>query len=395
VSERHQVTVLQLLLSLTVGGAEIMAAQIARGLSGSFRLIFACLTEKGLIGDRLSEEGYPIEVLCKRPGLDHQAIRRLRRVVRENRVDLIHAHQYGPFLYAALSRLPFGFGQPPIVLTEHGRADPDPPRPGHFVANRLLLRRRDRVFGVGACVARALIDKEGFQAARVGVIYNGIDLAALEGCQRYRDDVRNELGLGADDVLVIQVARLSQEKNHLAALRALERVIPERPDVRLVIVGDGPEAGAIREEVRRRGLEPYVRLTGMRNDVPRLLGAADVGLLTSTTEGIPLTVAEAMAAGLPVVSTRVGGLPEMLENGSTGFLAPSRDDAALAAHLIRLAADPELRRRLGEAGRARAYADFSEHTMIDKYNCCYHEILEMPANDPAWSPVSRTDSCVG
>lgn len=358
----------QLLFSLQRGGAEVLAARLARQLSGRYRFVFACLDEVGTLGESLRDQGFPIHVLGRRPGVDLACARRLAALARRERFDLIHAHQYSPFLYAGLARWPHR--RPSILFTEHGREFPDVTGRSHKPVNRLLLRRGDRVVGVGQAVRRALVDKEGLPPGRVGVIYNGIDTASYAGAAG-RDEVRRELGLGADDFVIILVARMDPIKDHATALRAVARVAARRDDARLVLVGEGPTAGAVAGEAARLGLGPHVLQLGLRTDVARLLGGADVSLLTSLSEGIPLSLIEAMASGLPVVATRVGGIPEVVQEGLTGLLAPSGDDAGLADALLRLAADPDLRGRLGGQGRARAEAVFSEARMHAAYREAY------------------------
>jgi glycosyltransferase involved in cell wall biosynthesis len=366
-------TVCQLLHTLKVGGAEVLAARLARGLGDRFRMIFACLDELGTLGEELRGEGFPVEVLERRPGVDWGCSRRLRRFLRRENVGLVHAHQYTPFFYALLARFPFR--RVPVLLNEHGRHQPDYPRPKRMLFNRLALRRRDRVVGVGEAVRQALIQNEGFPAARVGVIYNGIDLAPFAEPCPDRTVLRAELGLGANDLVLFQVARLDYLKDHATAIRTLEGVVAVRPDVRLVLVGEGPEQGKIEDLIRQKNLGANVRLLGLRKDVARLLSAADLFLLTSTSEGIPLTLIEAMAAGLPVVSTNVGGVAEVVEEGRTGLLAPSGDDAALAERVLRLAAAPDMRASMGAAGKERAYAVFSEKQMHGNYERLYREML--------------------
>lgn len=367
-------TICQVLHSLQVGGAEVLAARLARRLQGSYRFLFVCLDKLGTLGEELRAEGFPVEVLNRRPGLDWRSTWRLARLLRRERVDLLHAHQYTPFFYALTARW---LGKRiPVLFTEHGRHFPDYPRRKRILANRLLLSRRDRVAVVGEAVRRAVITNEGIPAKRVGVIYNGIDLDAFAKKRQDRDETRRELGVEPSDFVVIQVARLDYLKDHLTAVRALERVAAQRSAVRLVLVGEGPEREKIEEEIRKRQLHSQVRLLGLRTDVARLVAAADVFLLTSISEGIPLTLIEAMAAGLPVVSTRVGGVDEVVEEGSTGLLAPSRDDAALAEHLSRLADDREQRVRMGELGRQRARQMFSESQMHESYLRLYEEMLD-------------------
>ena len=244
-------------------------------------------------------------------------------------------------------------GRSPVLFTEHGRHHPDHPSVKRKLANRLLLRRHDRVVAVGEAVRQALIHNEGIAPGRVDVIYNGIPLERfdLRLTTSQRMAIRTEIGLETDDLMLIQVARLDYLKDHATAIRTVERLVPRKGNARLVLVGEGPERATIENLVRDRGLEGHVKFLGLRTDVPRLLAAADIALLTSISEGIPLTLIEAMAAGLPVVATRVGGVPEVVVDGETGLLAPAGDDRALAELVFRLVATPDLLEDLGVKGR--------------------------------------------
>ena len=363
----------QLLHGLRVGGAEVLAARLARQLGERYRFHFVCLDELGTLGEELHGDGFPVEVLGRRPGVDWRCPLRLARLLRRQGVALVHAHQYTPFFYALTARLLYR--RPPVLFTEHGRWHPDYPRRKRLVANRMLLERRDRVVGVGQAVRNALIDNEGLPPGRVSVVHNGIDLAAFQDRRDCRAAVRKEIGAGPDDFLILQVARLDPLKDHLTALRTVERLARRRPDARLVLVGEGPQQPLIQDFLTSRHLPGRVSLLGLRTDVARLLAAADVFLLTSISEGIPLTVIEAMAAGLPVVATAVGGVGEVIADGQTGLLAPAGDDAALAEKLLALADDPSLRGRLGRQGRERAEALFSETQMLAAYERLYQEML--------------------
>jgi glycosyltransferase involved in cell wall biosynthesis len=363
---RRPITVCHVLHSLHVGGAEMLAARLARQLRESCRFIFLCLDELGSLGAELRADGFLVEVIGRKSGVDGRCALRLARILRQERVDLIHAHQYTPFFYSLLARLIFD--QPPVLFTEHGRHFPDFRRPKRVLANRLLLQRRDRVVGVGEAVRRALINHEGLPPRRVGVVYNGIDTVGFaNGFHDDRDAIRRDMGVEPNDFVVLLVARLDYLKDHATAVRTLQRVVDRRPDVRLVLVGEGPEKPAIERLVAAHGLGPNVRFLGLRKDVARLLRATDLFLLTSISEGIPLTVLEAMAAGLPVLATQVGGLGEIVEDGQTGRLAPSGDDAALADRLLQLAENPELCQQMGRRGQERARALFSESMMHARY----------------------------
>jgi glycosyltransferase involved in cell wall biosynthesis len=363
----------QLLHGLTVGGAEVLVARLARSLRDRYRFHFICLDELGKLGEELRQEGFPVEVLGRRPGVDWRLPLRLARLLARKRTALIHAHQYTPFFYALAARLLYR--RPPVLFTEHGRWLPDYPRRKRIVANRLLLQRRDRVLGVGEALRQALIVNEGIPGHRVGVIYNGIDLAPYATAPVDRSSTRRDMQVNEADFVLIQVARLVPIKDHLTALRTVKQVAASLPQVRLVIVGEGSEEPILRQSITENGLAEHVRLLGLRSDVARLLSAADVFLLSSLNEGIPLTVIEAMAAGLPVVSTDVGGVAEVVRGGQTGLLAPAGDAGALARQVLQLAADAELRRRLGQAGRERAFVLFSEEKMLNAYDRLYREML--------------------
>jgi glycosyltransferase involved in cell wall biosynthesis len=366
-------TICHVLLSLTVGGAEMLAARLARRFRGDFRVVFACLDDLGTLAEGLREEGFTIARIGRRPGLDWSCARRLGDFLKRERVDLVHAHQYSPFFYSLVARLPGR--RPPILFMEHGRSFPDHPRPKRMIVNRLLLGANDQIVGVGEAVRQALIRNEGFPARRVSVIHNGIDLGPFDRQETTRASARRRLDIPEEDLVLIQVARLDPLKDHPTALRAFRRVLDVRPDARLLLIGEGPEDARIGALIDQLGLGRNVRLLGLRTDVAELLPAADLFLLSSVSEGIPLTLIEAMAAALPVVATRVGGIPEVVENGRTGLLAAASDDDALARHILRIAADPDLAAALGRHGRQRARSAFGEDTMVSAYRSSYAKMF--------------------
>jgi glycosyltransferase involved in cell wall biosynthesis len=231
------------------------------------------------------------------------------------------------------------------------------------------------VVGVGEAVRRALINNEGLPPERVAVIYNGVNTMSFANECPNREAIRREMGLGTHDFVVLLVARLDYLKDHATAVRTIQRVALQRPDARLVLVGEGPEKNTIQALVDEQHLGANVRFLGLRKDIARLLGAADLFLLTSISEGIPLTVIEAMAAGLPVVATNVGGLGEIIEEGKTGYLAPSGDDGALAQHILGLAGDVALCRTMGRRGQTRARSVFSESQMHGQYLELYRRMV--------------------
>ncbi len=364
----------QLLHGMTVGGAEVLADRLARRFSDRYEMSFLCLDRVGELGEHLRRDGFEVECVGRGTGIDVGCMWRLGRSLRKGGVDLVVAHQYTPFFYALAAR-GCGIGRP-IVFVEHGRFLPDYPRRKRMLFNRLMVRKRDRLVAVGQDVRRALIENEGLPAERVEVIYNGVNLEPYEDCAATRDEVRRELGLLPDTFAIAQVARLDYLKDHLTAVRAMDRLCSAIPHAVLLLVGEGPERPAIEAEITQRGLSDRIRLLGSRSDVPRLLGAADAMLLTSISEGIPLTLIEGMAAGLPIVSTDVGGVREVIVPDETALLAPAGDEQILAAQLQRLANDSRLGARLGTSGKHRAQERFSEPVMHAQYAEIFEQVFE-------------------
>ena len=367
-------TVCHVIHALGVGGAEVLVDQMVRRMSNEFRCVVAVLDEIGPIGERLQADGITVEHLHRQPGIDRSCARRLKEFADREDAQILHAHQCTPFFQAMLSR---GFlGRRPVVFTEHGRHFPDTPSRKRAIVNRLLLRNYDRLIGCGSAVRQALIDNEGLPESRVEVIYNGVDLRAIGKADvGAREKIRGEFGIASTDFLAVLVARLHELKDHQTALRAVDQARHTIPGLRLLLAGEGDQRAAIEQTIRERGLDQTVILAGTRKDVPNLLAASDVFLMSSISEGIPLTVIEAMAARIPVVSTAVGGLPEIIQHGVTGLLAGAGDDGALAESLTRIAQDGALRQLLIENAAMRAIESFSLEGMLDSYRNVYREVL--------------------
>jgi len=387
----------QVLHSLHVGGAEVLAAGIARALADRFRFVFACLDGLGSLGEQLRSDGFTVEVFGRQPGIDWRCGLKLAAFCRTQQVELLHAHQYTPFFQSLLARV--AYRCPPIIFTEHGRHYPDRRSAKHVVVNRTLTRGDDRFIAVGESVRRALISNEGLPRRRVDVIYNGVQVgsfAAVRGNTVLRDQVRHELGLTADQFAIFHIARLNRLKDHETALRSIDLLRHRHPRFRLVIAGDGEERARLEQIVLDRKLEHHVRFLGTRPDIPRLLAAADASLLTSISEGIPLTLIEAMLAGVPVVSTDVGGIPEVIRHEDTGLLTASGDSSALASSLERVAHDHPLQERLVSAAADRAARMFSLDRMHAQYADVYSTGTGLYGNQkPSARPAMQVDRYSG
>jgi glycosyltransferase involved in cell wall biosynthesis len=349
------------------------------------------------------DDGFAVVPLGRRPGVDLRVAGRLRRAIAQHGVALLHAHQYAPFFYAAASRR--AGRRPPILFTEHGRHYPDARKPKRVLANRLLLRPTDRVTAVGRFVRHALHDHEGIARDRVRVIHNGIDPDRFDpgphgsaDRQAARDLARDLFRAAAHDAgkptfdftdatpVVIQVARFHPVKDHVTAVRAFAHAHDRHPDARLVLVGDGDERGAIEQAAWDAGVSVHTVFMGVRDDVHRLIPGADVFLLSSLSEGVSVTLLEAMAARLPIVATDVGGNPEVVDHGHTGLLAPRRDAHGLADALHRLLDRPDQRAAMGDAARQRCHQRFHRDRMHAEYESIYRDMLLLPPHAPPPHP---------
>lgn len=375
-TSRDLPTICQLLFSLDVGGAEMLARDIAEAGAGEFRFVFACLDSIGQLGAQMQASGHVVESLGRKPGIDLRCARRLAGFCRRHRVDLIHAHLCGPYRHAGVARL-FGLSCP-ILVTEHGREFPDSTTWRRRAANRLLLRRHDRFIGVGHFLREALEINEGIPPSRIEVIHNGRDLARYSTTPEAQIAARRQLRFADETFVLMQVARLSRIKDHLTALRVIAILATRYPTIRHVIVGDGPERPAIESALRDLTLQEHVIMLGPRDDVSRLLPAADVFLLTSLSEAIPLTLIEAMAAEIPCVASRVGGIPEVIAEGETGLLAEPGNAESFADSIEHLIVDEETRLRMASRSRQRAEQFFGRERMQQAYYDLYRQMLKLP-----------------
>ena len=359
---------------MQVAGAEMLVAETIRSLAGRLTPTIFCLDAVGALGERLRKEGFDVVCLGRRPGRDWRVAWRLAREMRARFIEVVHAHQYTPFFYAALAKLLL-FPRPPrLIFTEHGRHYPDVVSRQRRAANRWLLHcAADAVNACCAFSADSLHRIDGFPMRRVEVIENGIDLSRYDPAAD-RIALRRSLGLDPGRRYLACVARFHPVKDHATLLHAFARVAGARDGVDLLLAGDGPLRGELEAQAGRLGIAGRVRFLGVRSDVPDLLRAVDAFALTSVSEAASLTLLEAMASRLPVVVTAVGGNPEIVRDGVEGLLVPRGDAAAAADALLRLFDDPVGAATMGEAGRARVEARYQLSQTIDAYRRLYERL---------------------
>jgi glycosyltransferase involved in cell wall biosynthesis len=358
---------------MQVAGAEMLITETIRRLGNRIAPTVFCLDAVGVLGEQLRAEGVAVVCLDRRPGRDWRLVWRLAREFRSRRIEVAHAHQYTPFFYSAWAKLVNG-GRPRLILTEHGRHYPDVVSPLRRSLNRLVLDRcADAVNACCRFSADALNAVDGFAGGRIEVIENGIEPDRY-GTAADRAALRRRLGLDPTRRYLACVARFHPVKDHATLLRAFAAVAARRPDVDLLLVGDGRLRPALEEQGRQLGVADRVRFLGVRADVPDLLRAADLFTLLSVSEAASLTLMEAMACALPVVVTAVGGNPDIVRDGREGLLVPRGDGAAAAAAFLRLLDDPAEAARMGAAGRARVLQTYRLDQTIDAYHRLYRRL---------------------
>jgi glycosyltransferase involved in cell wall biosynthesis len=362
---------------MQVAGAEVLVSETIRRLGPKLSPVVFCLDSVGLLGERLRADGIDVVAFERKPGLDLSVANRMAAEIQQRGIEVVHAHQYTPFFYAALAGLRARLhsrSAPRVIFTEHGRHYPDIVPTRRRVLNRLIFDRlADRINAVCAFSADALSRNDGFRRDRIDVIENGIDLPRYQVAAD-RNALKHRLGLDPARRYVTIVARFHPVKDHRMLLEAFQRVASGRPDVDLLLVGDGPLRGDLTEQAAARGISDRVHFLGVRDDVPDIMAASDVFALTSVSEAASLTLLEAMASRLPVVVTAVGGNPELVRAGVDGLLVPRGDAAATAQAIGALLDDPARARAMGESGAARVAEIFRLERTIGRYYDLYAEL---------------------
>ncbi len=301
-----------------------------------------------------------------RGDLDVAFVARLRSHIRAVRPDLVHLHsRRGTDVWGGIAAKSAGV---PCVLSRRV----DNRERGWVVAAKYRLF--DRVIAISEGIRDVLLD-EGVPAQRVRCVRSALDARPwLQPVDRA--SFRREFGLDHDAIVIGVVAQLIRRKGHRHLFDALKTLVAERPRLRVLLFGQGPLRAELEARVAREGLASIVRFVGFRDDLPRWMGGLDVLAHPADREGLGIALLQAQAAGVPVVASRAGGMPEAVDDGATGFLVAPGDVRALADALCRLVDDPALRERMGAAARARVLERFSLDAMVDANLAVYREVLQ-------------------
>jgi glycosyltransferase involved in cell wall biosynthesis len=357
-------SIVHVLSSFGVGGQERVALDLAigqRARGHTVRAISLAPPPDGAMADEFREHGIETVRVAKRGGLDPSLVPRLTVVLRRLGAQIVHTHNPLPLIYGAPAAKLAGAH---AIHSKHGK---NPGSRGQKLLRRLAARFTDAFVAVSDTTLAQARELRDAPEAKLHAIANGIRLDRYTPNAAARAEIRGELGLG-DAWVVGTIGRIDANKNQAMLVRALLPALS--PGVRLVIVGDGPARADV--EAAANG-SPFVTFTGRRMDVPRVIHAFDVFALSSISEGLPLVVPEAMAAALPIVSTAVGGIPSVVDDGVTGLLVPV-DENRFAVALAALAADRERARAMGHAAREVALTRYNADRMVEAYLALYTSI---------------------
>ncbi|PYX21901.1 MAG: glycosyl transferase family 1 [Acidobacteria bacterium] len=363
--------------SLNVGGTETQAVELALRLPVSeYEVTMGCLRAEGPLLEKLRGSAVNVREFHPSGGLDSAAglyeLIKLAGYLRREKFDVVHTHDLWSNLMgvpaARLARVPA------IVSSRRDLAHFD----WYQGKRRHWLRRIQNLSGVvlanATPIRDALISEDRFAPEKLRVIHNGVDTEKFQRAQRDRARLFPDVG---NEMLVVLVGNMhSDVKGHPWLIAAAPTVVREFPEVRFVFAGDGELRPTFAAQVAQLGLESTFKFLGRRSDIPEILASCDLAVLPSRAEGLPNAVLEYMAAGLPTIASRVGGMAELIQDGVTGLLVPAEDANALAGALLQFLRDPEQARQIANDGQRFAVENFSFERLIREIDELYGELLE-------------------
>lgn len=353
-----------------VGGAEEMVLSLVRRLPDRYEPMVVCIHDAGPIGEEIRRTGVPFEVLGLNPGLARPLdVLKLRDFLVAADPAIVHTFLLTGSLYGRFAAM---MANTPVVIGTEVNIYENK-RPAHARMEQWLMRSTDAVVASAQSVKDFYVGQVGADASKVEVIYNAVDWSQLE-VTTARDQFREALGIPTGVMTAGIIARLTQQKAHRVLFEAMAQNTALE-HLHLLVVGDGE----LRDDLRRRtealGLQHRVHFAGARRDLGNILAAIDFFVMPSLWEGLPLSLVLAMGAGLPVVATRVAGIPEVVQHDDSGLLVDAGDSAALGREMARLVESEDLRHSLGSRARDFVLPRFGFDRYIDSITALYDRLL--------------------
>ena len=367
-----KIKVLHVVLSLDTGGLENGIVNLVNGADNSkFQVDVLCLRNDGELVKRIKNPDSTVYFDNVRDPSILVAARKISTACKKHDYQILHTHGWATMLPAYLSRR--GRSRPYLVNGEHGT----------YYINSMLQKQVQRFLfcrmDLNLSVSRNLANKLGrafnLRPERFLAIVNGVDSTRFGTDLRSGSEIREELGIRPAEFVVGSVGRLVEVKNYPCLVRAFHLFSKNRQDVRLLLVGEGPQRVKIEQMIDEYGLGGKVILAGRREDIPALLSSMDVFVLPSFSEGLSNTILEAMCAGLPIIASNVGGNPELIAPGIVGELFESDNERELSTYLENWYSNPEKREQMSISARAHAEKNFTLASMIEKYENAYLRLV--------------------
>jgi glycosyltransferase involved in cell wall biosynthesis len=358
-------------------GAEVMLTALVSGLKQYDDLnLRVILYNTGVTADRIAEAGVEAVVLDESHLSSVRLLSKTKHLLHQEKIDILHTHRYKENILGGVAARMAGVKQ--IVRTVHGMPEP-------YYGLRQLKARLYSSVDLAVCrywvdllvtvsddIRRSLGSR--INPGKIVTVHNGVDLNRLNVTTSSRD-IKHRLGVGENEILIGSAGRLMPVKGYEYLLEAVRIMSEKRRDVRLLLIGDGPERDTLKQAVVNLGLEDHVLFHGFTPNTAELIKAMDIFVLSSLHEGISIALLEAMALGVPVVVTAVGGNREVITEGKTGLLVPSQDAGALASACLRLTDDVQLRETLSERERSLIKREYTCEVMAGKMHTLYRELV--------------------
>jgi glycosyltransferase involved in cell wall biosynthesis len=353
-------------------GAEVMAFHLLRGLKAqSGTELFAIVLNEGKLSQQLENAGIQVFIMDETRLSFREIVWRTARIVRQKAPSILHAHRYKENLLAYLISIPLRGGAA-LVSTQHGMPEYNYggapamlSRLKSQLNNRLMASRFDKTVAVSSDIRNTLVRDYGFRANRVDMIHNGIVVPKMNR----HSDMKSGFVVGS-------AGRFVAVKDYPLMVNVAKEVVMKAGEIRFELAGEGPALGDIKALIDKYGLQGHFNLCGFLDDVSPYYQGLDVYVNTSLHEGIPMSVLEAMAYGVPVVVPKVGGLQEFVTDGVDGYLVDSRDPADFRDRILALYENETLRERMGHAARQNVIQGFSVERMVNAYRDMYSRLIE-------------------
>jgi glycosyltransferase involved in cell wall biosynthesis len=366
--ENQRIRLAQITHDLRIGGLQQVVVNICRTIDREkFDVIVICLRALGEFVPEVERMGIKVRLVPQRQkGTDYFSFLKLANILKEEKIEVIHTHNTQPFFDGAIAGLLAGVKT--IVHTDHARNFPDKRR--YMFAEWLVSHFAYKIVGVSDHTCRNLVRYEKISKKKIMTIMNGIDLT------RYKVEIdqqrkRMELGLNGKGPIIGLAGRLVEAKGVRYLLQAMTDVVPLFPNITLLIAGDGPLQDELKKMSVDLGIERRVLFTGPRLDMPELMKLFDIYVSPSISEGLPMVLLEAMAAGCPIIATEVGGVPMAVHHGENGSLVRPENPKALSSEIVRLLSNKEVRQQYSENGMTLAGEKFSAEVMTRNYEKLY------------------------